>query len=273
MAPSLLLLLLAQGGELGYADRLALLTVITKGDNGDASLSSVFGDVSAVASKRLGINLISYEEMFAVSEKGVGASVVECGADVRCISSKLRSFNAKNGLVIAIDFSIDPPVIGIQLLDTDAQQMLAEDFAELDPKAISSSIRARVEQVLSNAGYVLAGRIVVDVTPPNAILRLSDGTEPDKGTPNVFTVAAGKYEIRGDAEGWDSTSAQAEIGGGQTTSISLQLVEQTSVLESPWLWIGVGVGVAAITTGVVLGTRQVDRCLCFTLDESGCGCQ
>jgi hypothetical protein len=258
----------------GYANRLALLPIVNEGAHGKASLSSIFSDVSKAIGKRLGLTLISSEEMFAVSQEGVGESVLECGPDVRCIASRLRSFNARMGLVLVLDFGLSPPVIRVQLVDTDDQKLLADSVGEL-PADVSRGVEAKVDEVLEKAGYVLAGRIVVKVDPPNAIIRLKAPAliEPDKGTPNVFTVAPGSYEVLAEAEGYEPGSVPAEVTGGSSADVSVSLSEATSIIESPWLWIGVGVGAAAaITTGVLLGTRRVERCLCLTIGDMPCSC-
>jgi hypothetical protein len=268
-------ILAAQTGEGGYADRLAVLPIVTEGPHGTATLSSIFDDVAAATSRRLGVRLISYEEMFAVSQEGLGAGVIECGPDTGCIASKLRTFNARMGLVVILTFDLDPPVITVQLLDTDAQRLLAETSGELpksDAKKISAGVRAKAEETLEKAGFVLASRIVVRVEPPSARVKLG-GLEPDKGTTNVFTVAAGQYQVSAELEGWSSNQTSASVAVGETVYVDLALEEDASIVSSPWLWIGVGAGVAAIITGVVIGTRTIERCACVTIEGMGCGCE
>jgi hypothetical protein len=269
----------AQTGSSGYAGRLALLPIVTEGPHGETTLSSIFADVAEVTSKRLGLRLITYEEMFAVSQEGLGASVLECGPDSSCIASKLRTFNARMGLVVILTFDLDPPVITVQLLDTDEQKLIAETSGEMppgDPKRLSESIRRRTEEVLEEAGYALASRIVVKVDPPGARVRLagpSKDIEPDKGTTNVFTLAAGTYRVQAELEGWSPSETQALVGAGETSYVDLELEEESSVAASPWLWVGVGAGVAAIVTGILIGTRRIERCACVTIDGMGCGCE
>ena len=265
----------AQTGDAGYANRLAVLPIVTEGPHGNATLSSIFDDVAAATSRRLGLRVISYEEMFAVSQEGLGASVIECGPDSSCIASKLRTFNARMGLVVILTFDLDPPVITVQLLDTDDQKLLAEASGEVPPrdaKKASESIRARTEEVLEKAGYKLSSRIVVKIEPPSARVRLSNNIEPDKGTTNVFTVAAGNYQVLAELEGWSSNQTEASVGVGETSYVELALDEEQSIASSPWLWVGVGVGVAAIVAGVVIGTRTIDRCVCVYTDTIPCGC-
>lgn len=273
---ALLFLLSANPDGHDPANRLALLPIVTEGPHGEASLSSIFDDVAAATSRRLGLRLISYEEMFAVSQDGLGTSVLECGPDTECIASRLRSFNARMGLVVILDFSLDPPVVSMQLLDTDAGERVADAVGELppnDPARISAGIRAKTEEVLERGGYVLAGKIAVDVEPPNAVIRLAGGVEPDTGTPNVFTLAPGRYVVTASAEGYEPGELEAQVTGGSSSHVTLQLSKRSSIIESPWLWIGVGAVVAGgVTAGVLLGTQKSERCLCLTLEDVPCGC-
>lgn len=272
-APILLVASIA-AAQTGYADRLAVLPIVTEGRHGNATLSSIFDDVAAASSRRLGLRLISYEEMFAVSQEGLGASVIECGPDSRCIASKLRTFNARMGLIVILTFDLDPPVINVQLLDTDEQKLIAETSGELASNAISSGIRAKTEEVLAAAGFPLASRIVVEVQPPDARVRLEGGVEPDKGTTNVFTLAAGNYRVIGELEGFETSSADTAVESGQTVHVELQLSKASSIVSSPWLWIGVAAGAAAIAAGIAVGaTRRVERCLCVTVGGMGCPCE
>lgn len=256
--------------------RLAVLPIVTEGPYGSATLSSIFADIGAATSKRLGLTLLSHEEMFAVSQEGLGASVLDCGPDTACIASKLGSFNARLGLVVILTFDLDPPVITLELLDTDHQKVLAESSGELpsgDPQMISLGIRTRTEELFEQAGYRVASRIVVQIVPPSARVRLSDSIEPDKGTTNVFTVAAGKYRVFAELEGWSSNETEADVGIGETRYVDLHLEEKSSIAANPWLWIGVGAGVAGIVTGLVIGTRRIERCACVTIGGMGCGCE
>ncbi len=265
----------AQTGEGGYAGRIAVLPIVTEGPNGTATLSSIFDDVAAAVSRRLGLRLISYEELFAVSQEGLAAGVLECGPDIGCICSKLRTFNARMGLVVILTFDLDPPVITLQLLDTDDQRLIAETSGELparDANKISEGIRRKAEAVLDAAGYRPAAHLVVEVEPPNARVHLTDGLDPDKGTTNVFTVAPGSYRVQAELEGFSTGETDAIVASGETRHVHLALEEERSIVSSPWLWIGVAAGVAAIATGIALGTRHTERCLQVTLNGEGADC-
>jgi hypothetical protein len=221
---------------------------------------------------RLNLSVISYEEMFAASEEGLGDRVRDCGSDTVCVSSRLRAFNARLGLVVVIDFSSKPVLISLQLLDTDDARLVASSVGELSPKeAISASIRARARELLEKAGHVRAGRLLVEVDPPNARVAIA-GFEPDPGTPNRFTVAPGTYTVTAALDGWSAAKTEASVEGGAESKVRLELVREGSLLESPWLWIAIGVVAAGSVTAGVIAAQDTTRCVCATIGGNFCGC-
>jgi hypothetical protein len=253
--------------------RLAVLPIVLEGTKGSANISSIFNDVSASTERRLGLRMISYEEMFAAAEEGLGDRVRDCGSDTSCIASRLRPFNARLGLVVVIDFGSKPPLISLQLLDTDDGKMLQTFFGELSAEnTISDSIRKTTGDLLEKAGYGLAAHVLVEVEPPNAHVVLGSGIDPDQGTPNRFTVAPGHYDVSAVLDGWKSASSAVTVGSGGEERVKLTLIKNTSLLESPWLWIGVGLAIAGGTTAAILATHKTTRCLCTVVSGKGCGC-
>lgn len=256
----------------GYANRVAVLPIVSEGPHGSASLSTIFKSVSSEVSKRLGIRAITYEEMFVASKDGLGKSVLECGPQAQCISSKLRAFSAKMGLVVVLNFELSPPVLSVQLVDTDLGELKAESLGEVSAQgeaALIEAIKKRTRGVLDQGGYVTGGRMVVKVEPPSAQIRLP-GKEPDKGTPNVFTLPPGNYELSASQEGYSSATAKATVTSGQTTQVSLNLSKQSRWYASPWLWAGVGAVVVGATTAAIVATRSPSRCLCVMFGPRGC---
>jgi len=266
-----LLLLAGPASAAPKVDALAVLPLIVAGPHGAASISSVYADVAAAARTRLGLRLLSAEEIF-VSSSDVAGRVSDCGSDIDCIANKLRAFDARYGMVVVANFALEPPLISVQLLDTDARTMMANSIGELAAGgAVSAAVRQHALTVLDGAGFVVAGRLVVDVTPAGATV-LVPGATPDVGAPNRFTLAPGGYEIRADAAGYHPNAATAQVVAGESTKIELTLVEETSVAEQWWFWGLIGVAVAGGVTAAVVGTATTETCLCATLDGAGCGC-
>lgn len=256
-------------------DRLVVLPVIIEGPHGKAGISSIFDAVSDVAAMRVGLAMVPNEELFLQREE-VTNRVRECGSDTQCMVSRLRAFDARLGLVVTVNLELDPPLVSLLLADTDELRVVAEVIEEVPGGNVSDFIRVQVKKLLDDLQYVRAGRIVVQIDPPEAgraQIKVGEGLEADRGAPNVFTVAPGSYPVSARLDGWSSASAEAEVSGGEETRIRLTLEEQKSLFESPWFWVVVGaVAVGGASTAIALGTAETTRCLCVTIGGAGCAC-
>lgn len=253
-------------------DSLAVLPIVAEGPHGQASVSDIYDAVTRATRSRLGVRVISAEEMFVASREGLAARVADCGTDDGCIASKLRMFDARFGLVVVLSFELDPPIYSLQLLDTDLGRKIGERVGEASADVWSDLARA-ADELLAEAGMVKSGRVLVDVVPKRAQLRLRDGPDPDPGTPNVFTLAPGRYTVEAEAEGFDGASTDFEVHSGASQTVTLELEERTSIWASPWLWVAVGAVVVGGTTAAVVASQRPDPCLCTTLDGRGCICR
>lgn len=256
-------------------DRLVVLPVIVEGPHGKASISSIFDDVSDVAAMRVGLTMVPNEELFLQREE-VTNRVRECGSDTQCMVSRLRAFDARLGLVVTVNLDLDPPLVSLLMADTDELRVVAEVIEEVRGGDVSDFIRGQVKKILDDLEYVRAGRIVVEIDPPEAgraTIKVGDGNEADRGAPNVFTVAPGAYPVSARLDGWSSASAEAEVKSGEETRVRLSLEEEKSLFQSPWFWVAVGaVLVGGASTAIALGTAETTRCLCVTIGGAGCAC-
>ena len=248
---------------------LAVLPIVSPASA--ASQSDVFRAVGQATRRRLGVQLLSIEEVFVANQEGLVSRVRDCGPDVQCIANRMRRFRARLGLVIVYDRSISPAILGLQLVDTDAGQLVDQTLDEIDDGGPPfAMIARRTGELLEKAGYVEAGRLTVDVDPAAAQVRLQSGVEPDLGSPHVFTLPPGAYRIIAEQPGYAPAQAAVRIDGGRDTRISLRLEAQTSVWASPWLWVAVGVVVlGAVTAGAVVAS-QPDPRVCFSFEGRSC---
>ena len=255
-------------------DSLAVLPIVVEGPHGAASVSAIYDAVTRATQSRLGLRVISAEEMFVASQEGLVARVRDCGSDPSCIAAKLRMFDARMGLVVVLNFQLEPPVYSLQLLDTDEGSKVADRVGEAeDLTALLDLIFREADGLLDTAGFVKSGRLVVDVTPPRAQLRLTPGRDPDPGTANVFTVAPGRYMVDASLEGFSSAKTEVDVRSGETRTASLSLDEQVSFWRTPWPWVAIGVAVAGATAAAVAVSQRPDPCFCTTLNGQGCICR
>ncbi|MBI2376003.1 MAG: hypothetical protein HYV07_18565 [Deltaproteobacteria bacterium] len=251
-------------------DRLAVIPIVIGADQSDISISSVFNDVSATAANRLGLGVISFEELD--SRRAVSDRVRDCGSDEKCIAERLRAFDARLGLVVVVNGALSPALLSINLIDTEELRSLGNATGQIAPEegTVSTAIRTRAAKMFDQLDYILAARIVVDVDPPRALIMLGEGGEPDKGTPNVFTVAPGSYKVKASLDGYTAAEGSVEAESGKEARLRLVLDEQVSLMGSPWFWGAVGVAVVGGTTAAILATRKTTYCLCVKLGDSGC---
>src|SRR5262245_42474635 len=80
---------------------IALIAVV-EGDAGALTPQALHAAVRAAADAALGVRLLSEEEMFVAGDDATRSTVLECGADVACLSGVLRRFNARLGLIAAV---------------------------------------------------------------------------------------------------------------------------------------------------------------------------
>ena len=253
----------------GIRDRVAVLPVISPASA--PSESDVHRAVGRAIRRRLGIKLLSIEEMFVADREGLVSRVRDCGPDVECIANRMRRFRARLGLVVVYDRSISPAVLGLQLVDTNLGRLIDQTLDEVDDaRSPLELIARRTSELLEKAGYVVAGRLTVDVQPAAAQIRLRSGEEPDLGSTNVFTLAPGTYRVIAEHPGFVSAEAVATVDGGRSAQVALFLDEQTSIWESPWLWIAVGVVVAGAVTAGAIVASQPDPRVCFSFEGQSC---
>ena len=254
-------------------DRLAVLPIILAGPYGEASLSSVLDDITEAARFRAGLRLVSNEEMFVASSGGLGSRVRDCGSDSMCIADRLRAFDARLGLVVVVNLALDPPLLSLQLLDTDDRKKVGESLGELVAAdgGISNALRSRARKLFEDGGYGQAGRIVVEVSPPGAKITIGEGAEPEEGATNVYLVPPGHYAIAATADGYSDGAGEAVVTSGQETKVALLLEKDSSIVKSPWFWTVIGVAVAGGAAAAILAaTRTTTRCLCTQINGVGC---
>ncbi|MEM7678843.1 MAG: PEGA domain-containing protein, partial [Myxococcota bacterium] len=219
-------------------DRVAVLPITSPArvtSDGD-----IHRAVSHAVRRRMNLELLSAEEIFVANQEGLTDRVKDCGPDVPCISRRLRALNARLGLVVVLDRTLNPAVLGLQLIDTDRGELIGRTIDELDEaESALKRIEARSRELLTRAGYSEAGRLTVEVSPFKARVRIEGQKERAPGAPLTWTLPAGQYEIKADRPGFVTQTRTVDVRDGQENRLFLTLAEESSVWSSPWLWVAV----------------------------------
>ncbi len=261
-------------GPAALSGSLAVLPIVVAGPHGEASVSDIYDTVTRATETRVGLRVISAEEIFVASRDGLTQRIADCGPDAGCIASKLRMFDARYGLVVVLSFELSPPIFSLQLLDTDSGRMVGEQVGDVGSRANPMArLFGKADALLVAAGFVKSGRVVIEVEPKRAQLRLTQGIEPDLGTANVFTLAPGHYTAEGLLEGHHRATVDFEVHSGASKTVQLVLKEDSSILSSPWLWIAVGAVVVGGSAAAIAVSQNPAPCVCTTLNGVGCACR
>lgn len=93
--------------------------------------------------------------------------------------------------------------------------------------------------------------LVVRSRPPSARLRIGS-RGPDLRTPWRGALDPGRHELRLSRDGYEERTELVVLAAGQTRTLEVELDEEGSLLESPWLWIASGAAVVAATIVTVV---------------------
>src|SRR5262245_47323181 len=136
--------------------RLAVVPVIVASGEKPPS-STIFAAVWGAARSRINLTVMSEEEAFVSSEAELSEHVLECGADTKCVAEQLKSFGIGLGLMIVLNLDLDPPLLGLQLIDCTSGALAAESIGPLADKELAKGlikeIRQRAAKIFDDAGF------------------------------------------------------------------------------------------------------------------------
>jgi hypothetical protein len=231
--------------------------------------SEIFKAVSDAAALRPSLNLLSLDQYFFQEGGELANRALACGADTTCIASQLAPFKAKLGVVVIANLEIDPPLLSILLLDTERRTTIGESTGEVGAE-LQRAISDRTSALFDRAGHPRSGRLVVQVSPAQAVVSIVGQTSDLDA--RGFTLSPGSYTIVASSDGYEASSATTVVKSGETTEVSIALVEESSIFESPWFWIvSSAVVVAAGATAIGFALTNTERCVCVqTADGRDC---
>lgn len=252
---------------------LAILPVVVQGPHGRASVRGIYQAIAGVTQTRLGLRLITEKEILTAGSEGLDQRIADCGTDAGCIASKLRMFDAQYALLALISFELEPAIYSLLLMDTDRGAQIGELVGEVKKGSdLAALLATESDALLSQAGFVPTGRVVVNVDPTNTQLQLVSGETPDPGSSNVFTLVPGRYTMQGNLQGFLPEQTDFEIRQAETQRLAMSLSSDRAWWKSPWLWTAVGVVAVGAGTAVFVRSQRPPPCVCLTAPNRPCAC-
>ncbi len=212
------------------------------------------------------LTALSAQDLAGGVGRPLGAELRNCGADTRCIASRLSTAGVPHAALIVANLDVAPPLVSVTLVGAGAPQPAARtafELVRLSPEAL----RDRLLEVFETAGHATGGLVRARVEPPSALVTIDEALVPPEG----LTVPVGEHRVVARADGRETLERTVTVEARQTLVVDLEL-EETSVWASPWPWVGIGVGVAAVgvAVGVLVNAREDAYRLCLPTGSGTC---
>lgn len=228
--------------------------------------------VQAAARYRAGVRVLS-----SADARAAGAEPHElaaCGVDAACLGRKMAGARAELALIVLANFMTEQPLVALRLFDARSQAVIASSAAPLAPeeRGLRNAITTRARAVFEQAAFAPRGRVRVDVTPRDAVVRV-DGGQADPTDPGAFLVPVGPTIVRAEAPGYGASEVVVVAEAGADVGVALVLSgdSASSVLGSPWFWTAV-VGGVLVTGALVYVGVEASRCVCVDRTGQACSC-
>ncbi|MCK6548482.1 hypothetical protein L6R52_21730, partial [Myxococcota bacterium] len=230
--------------------------------------------VERAARGRGALSVLSEEESFAVSTE-LTDQVLDCGGDTACLAAALARIGVPLGLVAVLNLELEPPLLGLVLIDGRRAHVLGEDIgpwsAERDG-ALTDVVRRRAAKLFDAAGFVERARLTVVTDPPGALVRVSraEGAVVAELRADGLALAPGRHRIDVELAGHVPVSRELELAAGADVVERIELEREGSIVSSPWLWIAVGAAIAGGAAAALVLTRSTERVACVPLAGVDC---
>lgn len=255
--------------------KLAVLAAVIAGPHGDATAVSIWEDVREAAAYRSGITVLAPEELDAIEGTRLDSALKECGSDTMCLTERVHESAVPLAVACVLNFALDPPFMSLQLVDGEKRKLAAKSIGRIDTKkgTVSAAIRAAVAKLLAEAGYTEGGRLIVETMPPHAHVEVIGAAVDPADSPATMVVPPGVYDVRAVLPGYVEVKQPVTVAAGKDARLSIPLVRETSLVESPWLWGAVGAAVVGgVLAGVLIATQGPTEG-CVVLPGAGCPAQ
>jgi hypothetical protein len=242
--------------------RLAILPVL-RGARADLTIGAAFEGLERASAFRP-LRPTSIDDYFFQDGKELSARALACGGDTDCLSAELAVFRADLGLVLIGNAEVQPPLLGLVLIDSARERVLAERYETLTGAPFAEQVRAQVDALFDDAGLLRSGQLELIVEPSGARVEVAGGLEPDPNAAHRYTLAPGEHPVRISAPGHEPVERTVTVRPGEVTRVDLRLEPEGSFWSSPWVW--AGLATVVVGTGATVGILAAggDRdCLCL----------
>jgi hypothetical protein len=250
-------------------ERALLVVPLVVGEGDGVRPGALEGAVASAARGRRGLRLMTSEEAFVTGADLDGLRT--CGGDSACMSRRLARSGAELAVLVLVNTLAEPPLVALWLFDLKSGATHASSAAPLTEASVPEAVQLRVARVLDEAGLARRTRVLVEVSPPDALVEVEGAGPVDPARPGVFDVAPGSWLVRASRPGHTAVEREVEAPEGADTAVTLVLEAEATWWTSPWFWGAVaGAAVAGGVTAVVLGTSGGGRCVCLGGPTQAC---
>lgn len=263
MNPALLFLVLSASPA-----ELAVFPVV-KTETGTLSADTVHARVETLAKRRAGIDVVSRSAFLTTSRDTIRA-LGDCALESQCLARVARAFTARYLVVVVVNTTVEPPLVATLLVDVDAQKLVHRSLED-GGQGLLARLDLQVDGALDAAGLDRLARLTVRTEPPDARVQVSRPARRDAD--GTLWVASGDVRLAVQRDGFEPEQRALSLTPGADQTVDIRLDRESSILASPWLWIGVAAVVAAgASAAFVVGEN--DRAVCACVGPTDCppGC-
>lgn len=237
--------------------RLAIFAKVNTPDNRPLVDSVALTErIADQASYALEVTVVRSSELLTTD---AGKSVLECGADLKCLGAGLRTASIDLGLVTRVDVSAESALVLVLLIDGSSAAVRGRIIDETADSAaeIEAAVLRAAARLLEESGHAIGGRLRLSVTPLDAALRVQrEGGEISAVMAGALILRPGNYLASAEREGYLPKSAAVAVAARADADLALVLEEDSAWYGSPWFWVPVAVAVvagAALSVALVSG--------------------
>lgn len=262
--------------------KIAIFPAVFNGPYGSASPGQIFNATLQALGMRLDVEALSYESMFLSGATSHVTAAAHCGSEQACIVRVMEEAGAALGLRTIVNFALDPPLLSLELISTDAEIKGQQAVLDTGGNPWAQSLTVAVRALVDQQGLGAAGRVRVRADPL-AVVTLPDSPRARREAADLFRAPPGRHRVFVRAPDGREASAFAIVTAHQATEVAVELPRRIasapkdgSVFESAWFWGGVGAAALGAATAAVLVSNSLSgsadpACLCITTVDHPCG--